>query len=276
MSTPPLPRAGWYEDPRGEADLRWWNGTTWTAHTSARPSGATTVPAPTPSAAPSPAPPATGAPAAAGPETAKPVAIPAAGPGTQPSIGIGGVTHTLAAWWPRAVAYVIDALIKLAFTLPFLVVAVLIAINVDWQAIDLEKLQDGQTVDGRIPGLTAADTARLGGAFLVLIAGSLLVELTYQPMTMARRGENNGRTWGMQAMGIRVVRDNGQPMTYGPALVREFLVMGVLFGIIGAIGNAIAVVAGSVIVLVFYLWPLWDTQNRAAQDFICSTHVVCD
>lgn len=172
--------------------------------------------------------------------------------------------------------YVIDALIKLAFTLPFLAVAAFIAVGIDWQSIDFQKLQDGQTVDGRIPGLSANDTARLGGAFLVLILGSLLVELTYQPLTMARRGDNNGRTWGMQAMGIRVVRDNGQPMTYGPALVREFLVMGVLFGLIGAIGNAVTVVGGTVVVLVFYLWPIWDQQNRAMQDFICSTHVVGD
>lgn len=273
MSTPPLPRAGWYEDPRGEADLRWWDGTAWTAHTSARPS----APAPAPQAGPQAEPaPASPPPVSAGDATARPVVVPASGPGAQPSIEIAGVTHPLAPWWPRAVGYVIDALIKFAFTLPFLAAAVLIAIGVDWQAIDLDRLQAGETVDGRIPGLTAADTARLGGAFLVLIAGSLLVELTYQPMTMARRGANNGRTWGMQAMGIRVVRDNGQPMTYGPALVREFLVMGVLFGVIGAIGNAIAVVAGSVIVLVFYLWPLWDAQNRAAQDFICSTHVVSD
>ena len=276
MSTPGLPRAGWYEDPRGEADLRWWDGTAWTAHTSARPSAPTPAPQAGPQAEPAPASPPAVPAGGAGDGTARPVVIPASGPGAQPSIEIAGVTHTLAAWWPRAVGYVIDALVKFAFTLPFLAAAVLIAIGVDWQAIDLDKLQAGETVDGRIPGLSAADTARLGGAFLVLIAGSLLVELTYQPMTMARRGRNNGRTWGMQAMGIRVVRDNGQPMTYGPALVREFLVMGVLFGVIGAIGNAIAVVAGSVIVLVFYLWPLWDAQNRAAQDFICSTHVVSD
>jgi hypothetical protein len=25
-----------------------------------------------------------------------------------------------------------------------------------------------------------------------------------------------------------------------------------------------------------YLWPLWDKQNRALQDFICSTHVLRD
>lgn len=32
MATPPLPPAGWYADPHGIADQRWWDGQTWTAH----------------------------------------------------------------------------------------------------------------------------------------------------------------------------------------------------------------------------------------------------
>ena len=269
-----LPQPGWYEDPRREADLRWWDGTAWTAHTAARP----TIPAPPPApAAPPPAPPPAPAPPAGpgGEQTAPRVAPPSA-PGGQPTIEIGGTSRTLAGWWPRAVAYVIDSLVRFAFLIPAIVIAVVIGAGIDWQAIDLQSIQDGQTVDGRIPGLSAADTAKLGAAIIVVLAWWLVVEFTYQPMTMARRGANNGRTWGMQAMGIRVVRDNGQAMTYGPALVREFLVMGLLYGLISTVGNAVTVVGGTVIVLVFYLWPLWDAQNRAAQDFICSTHVVDD
>ncbi|MCD4557483.1 DUF2510 domain-containing protein [Schaalia sp. lx-100] len=30
-----LPREGWYPDPSGDYDLRWWNGTTWTSDTRA-------------------------------------------------------------------------------------------------------------------------------------------------------------------------------------------------------------------------------------------------
>ncbi|MFM8561390.1 MAG: RDD family protein [Solirubrobacterales bacterium] len=281
-----LPQPGWFEDPRREADLRWWDGTAWTAHTAARP----TIPAPpsAPVAPPPAATPPTG-PGPAGSSAAPPPAtatgdaaetparvVPPSAPGGQPTIEIAGTSHTLAGWWPRAVAYVIDSLIRFAFLIPAIVIAVVIGAGIDWQAIDLQSIQDGQTVDGRIPGLSAADTAKLGAAIIVVLAWWLVVELTYQPMTMARRGANNGRTWGMQAMGIRVVRNNGQAMTYGPALVREFLVMGLLYGLISTVGNAVTVVGGTVIVLVFYLWPLWDAQNRAAQDFICSTHVVDD
>ena len=286
-----LPQPGWYEDPRHEDDLRWWDGSSWTAHTTTRPR----LPAP-PARPPSPP---TGSGAAGTPfppsggvgpgsGTQRPVdgnpgapkerprVGPPSSPGGQPTIEIAGTSHVLASWWPRAGAYVIDSLIKLAFLVPAIVVAVVLAAGIDWQAIDLERIQDGQTADGRVPGLSAADTAKLGGAILVAFAGWLLVELTYQPMTMARKGANNGRTWGMQALGIRVVRDNGDAMTYLPAMVREFLVMGVLYSLVSTFGNAVTVIGGTLIVLVFYLWPLWDPQNRAAQDFICSTHVVAE
>lgn len=131
-------------------------------------------------------------------------------------------------------------------------------------------------VDGQIKGLTTNEEVSIGLALLVVIAGNLLVGFTYQPLTMARKGEQNGRTWGMQALGIRVVRESGVAMTYGPALVRQFLVMSVLYGVISGIGNAFTVIGGTIAIALAYLWPLWDKENRALQDFICSTHVVRD
>jgi Protein of unknown function (DUF2510) len=41
----PTTPAGWYPDPAGSENLRWWDGTTWTAHLAPRP---TPAPAPTP------------------------------------------------------------------------------------------------------------------------------------------------------------------------------------------------------------------------------------
>ena len=32
---------------------------------------------------------------------------------------------------------------------------------------------------------------------------------------MVRKGEHNGQTWGKQVVGIRVIRDNGQPFDFG-------------------------------------------------------------
>jgi hypothetical protein len=68
MSNPP---PNWYPDPRGEAELRYWDGSQWTEHThSGQPAAAPAAPppaaAPPPQAAPPSGPPAAGTPTAAG------------------------------------------------------------------------------------------------------------------------------------------------------------------------------------------------------------------
>ena len=52
---------------------------------------------------------------------------------------------------------------------------------------------------------------------------------------MAREGAHNGQTWGKQIVGIRVVRDNGEPMDFGWSALREIVVKGLLFGVASSI-----------------------------------------
>src|SRR5207302_2337970 len=52
---------------------------------------------------------------------------------------------------------------------------------------------------------------------------------------MARPGERNGQTVGKQAVGIRVVRDSDQPVSFAYGLVRELAVREVLFAIASGI-----------------------------------------
>jgi uncharacterized RDD family membrane protein YckC len=92
-----------------------------------------------------------------------------------------------------------------------------------------------------------------------LVFGYVLI---VSPILMGRDGPNNGQTWGKQIVGIRVVRDDGQPFSYGTALLRDFVIKGLLFG-------AIAIVS-----LVDSLWPLWDEQNQALHDKLVNTHVL--
>ncbi len=265
MAEDEAPVPGWYADPRGEASLRWWNGRAWTEQTAASPGGGAFAPpvAPVDRASSAPAQAAPPPPVVVAPHSAPPLV--AAGP---PTVVIAGQTRPLSGWWARAGAYIIDALITFAFTLPFIIAAVVIVAGVDFSSIKI--------VDNQIEGISTEEQASVGGALLLVFFGALLVAFTYQPITMARKGEQNGRTWGMQLLGIRVVRENGGAMTYGPALVRQFLVMGVLYGVISGIGNAVTVIGGTIAIALAYLWPLWDKQNRALQDFICSTHVVRD
>jgi uncharacterized RDD family membrane protein YckC len=84
---------------------------------------------------------------------------------------------------------------------------------------------------------------------------------------MARTDHRNGQTWGKQALGIRVIRDGGESMSFGWAALREIAVKGLGVGI-----------ASSIIPIIpwflNFFWPLWDDQNRALHDMIVSTHVV--
>jgi uncharacterized RDD family membrane protein YckC len=97
----------------------------------------------------------------------------------------------------------------------------------------------------------------------------LLSTAVYGPLLM-RRKERNGQTLGKQVMRIRVVRDNGRPFGYVPALVRE---VGAKVVIDALVSLALPVLSG-VFSVVDGLWPLRDRERRALHDMICSTHVV--
>jgi uncharacterized RDD family membrane protein YckC len=146
----------------------------------------------------------------------------------------------LAGWWSRVGAAVVDALILTA------VVAVLVALVV------LVAL--GSDVAGVIVGVIA---------FFGYIAAALL----YAPLLMARAGPKNGQTWGRQVVGIRVVRDTGEPVGFGFAVLRELVVKTLLFGVVGGF-------FASIPTIIDYLWPLWDDENRALHDMIVETHVL--
>ena len=62
------------------------------------------------------------------------------------------------------------------------------------------------------------------------------------------------RPSGKQIVGIRVIRDNGQPFDIGHGILREFVVKGLLFGWVGSFFLYIPT-------LLDYLWPLWDDQR---------------
>jgi len=146
----------------------------------------------------------------------------------------------LAAWGTRLGAYLIDGLILLVPAIVLTIIVVAIAAGSD----------TGALVTGIVGFL----------AYLVAL-------LLYAPILMAREGAGNGQTWGKQALGIRVVRDNGEAMGFGWAALREI-----------AVKNLAVTIASSIIPIIpwflNFFWPLWDDQNRALHDMICSTHVV--
>jgi uncharacterized RDD family membrane protein YckC len=162
-------------------------------------------------------------------------------PAGQP-YGYAPGTFRLAGWWRRVGATLIDALIIGALAAVFLVPLGIGAASVD----------------------SDAGVGALIGASIVTLLLYLVIAMIYAPVLMAR---TNGQTLGRMATGIRVVRANGQPMTFGFAALREIAVKGLLVGIVGQVTFGLAG-------LIDVLWPLWDEQNRALHDMVVNTRVV--
>ena len=153
----------------------------------------------------------------------------------------------LASWGTRLGAYIIDALVIIV---PTLVVLGILGIGF------LANSDDDNT----------GFFALVGGLILTVLV-LVVISFLYAPLLMKREGARNGQTLGKQWLGIRVVRDNGQPFSFGSAAVREVLLKNLAVGI-----------ASSIIPLLpwflNFFWPLWDDQNRALHDMASSTHVV--
>jgi uncharacterized RDD family membrane protein YckC len=107
--------------------------------------------------------------------------------------------------------------------------------------------------------------AVIAGAIFWVLCVSVIAVL-YAPIMMAR---TNGKTLGRMALGIRVVRTSGEPITFGFAMLREVVVKAIGFGFAGSITAGIANLADG-------LWPLWDEENRCLHDFVVHTRVVRD
>jgi uncharacterized RDD family membrane protein YckC len=154
--------------------------------------------------------------------------------------------YTLSGWWRRVGAHLIDGVIicAIAFVL-------LVAITAPFSI-----------------GFFVNDTVGIGAVIVGVVFACLCIfvsALLYAPWMMAR---TNGRTLGRMVTGIRVVRASGAPIGFGFAMLREVVVKWLLFNaILGSLTAGIAL-------LVDYLWPLWDEENRALHDYVVNTRTV--
>ena len=155
--------------------------------------------------------------------------------------------YVLAGWWRRVGAFLLDGIIVSAGA-----IVLLIAITAPFSI-------------GFFAGDDFGVVSLIVGLFFAIICVSI-VALLYAPLLMAR---TNGKTLGRMVCGIRVVRADTQPITFGFAMLREVAVKALLFGIAGAITAGLAQLAD-------YLWPLWDEENRALHDFVVNTRTILD
>jgi uncharacterized RDD family membrane protein YckC len=171
----------------------------------------------------------------------------ALGGATYASPPVASGQYQLAGWWSRVGAFLIDGLI--------ISVGALIVLAIFGAVFSAGFFASEET------GVAALIVGMILGFVAIAI-----VSLLYAPLMMDR---TNGKTLGRMAMGIRVVRANGQPMTFGFAMLREVAVKWLLFGFAGSITFGLANI-------VDYLWPLWDDENRALHDFLVDTRTVRD
>lgn len=152
-----------------------------------------------------------------------------------------------ASWGVRLAAMLIDGVISN-------VLALILAVGT------------GFAVYGSTTGSDAESAAWVTGV-LVYLGVALVWFLLYDPLTMRRQGARNGQTWGKQWLGIRVVREDGQPVTAGTAFVRDVVMQGFVFGFLGGFFF-------SAPTLLDGLWPLWDQRNQSLHDKVANTLVV--
>ena len=152
-------------------------------------------------------------------------------------------TVVYASWGRRALASLADGLVAFGF---------LVVVSIPLGIVSYAWL-DEQTLRAVIDYVSVAFLL----AFLML----------YFPLTMRRQGEHNGQTWGKQLCGIRVMREDGEPVDARLAIQREVLLKYLVFWVLSAFLLFIPTTANS-------LWPVWDDRNQALHDKIARTFVV--
>lgn len=157
----------------------------------------------------------------------------------------------LSGWWRRVGAYLLDGLLIGVIAAIPLVIAYF-ATGVEFAFLENDQFE--------VP----SDQHTAYGIFIVVaLASIVLVPTLYYCITMSR---TNGQTPGKQAVGIRVVREDGQPVGAWFAFLRQILVITLLFGVLGSLLY--------IAQLVDFLWPLWDRKNQALHDKIVKSRVV--
>lgn len=162
-------------------------------------------------------------------------------------------------WLRRVGAAIIDGIIMMVPMLVIVVVGLVAVVG----AADVTSSNGSSDAD---EAATAIGLLLLWGLGVVVVA--IAIPLAYS-LLAARVGERNGQTWGKQLLGIRAVREDGQPFGRGFAILREYVVKHLLFGFVGGMTFYVLNVVDS-------LFPLWDDRQQTLHDKLVSTRVVPD
>lgn len=270
--------AGWYDDPRDPANLRYWDGVMWTDHV---------TPKQSPTLAQShigeayPVPAAQQPPAAPAAPAAPSVSTPSS-TGQSPWQGSGGYTSApqwqqprpmgvvttpdgveTAGWGKRVLARILDIVFALILSLPFTGWFV-------WQyARVVQGWVDQITADAQA-GRRAGSLVPPAEAYAYAVPAALIALVVYAVYEVAFL-TRTGATPGKKIVGISVrLREAAGPPPIG-AVLKRFAVWQLpsLLGLIPIAGSFL-----SLFQVVDALWPLWDPRRQALHDKVAKTNVV--
>lgn len=273
MSTPE--RAGWYDDPEDESQLRYFDGIVWSDHA---------VPKRVPTPAPTPQEPPGGTSGHGGPGTdvfgrvggaapqhprpphGQQQTPPGWGPTAASTESTTADGQPLAGYGARAGAYLIDMLVVGILNLLFAGWALWLWMADYWAFVwDAAQRGDSQAIDGLSP-------EELLGFFewryyFLYLGISLLVLAAYHIGFLAARSATPGK----MALGLSVRRtDHPGRIGAGTAFMRMLLPLGVgVFSAVPLLSYLVGLVS-----VVDLLWPIKDTRQQALHDKIAGTQVV--
>jgi uncharacterized RDD family membrane protein YckC len=149
-------------------------------------------------------------------------------------------------FWIRFVARIIDGIIlQVAGYIIFIPLGLALGLG---SAGFLARLGDRPTEAQALAALPA-----LLGSIAVMILLSLTMHVVYEAYFLSTRGATPGK----MALGLKVIRADGGPVSVGLAIGRYF-----------------AYVLSGMTLFIGYLIAAFDAQKRSLHDHICSTRVV--
>ena len=149
---------------------------------------------------------------------------------------------SLAPWWRRALAYTVDSLLLIG-------------------------LADGTFAV--IEGTSYLGKHHRGNEPLLWLAIILVIATLYYAIVMRT---SDGQTLGKWLLGIRVARTDGEAMSATRATWRQVALLILLPDVATWLSPYMSAIASAAL-LVDYLWPLWDRENRALHDMLAGTRV---
>jgi len=177
------------------------------------------------------------------------------------TFSVGREEYQLAGWGKRFFAYLFD--LVLVGVGSFLFSAAVLSLILIYPAIII-NFGEGLNGDGSVSFIS--DLLQFIMLTAPVILFPALFGLIYWGVAMSRSGEKNGQSLGQQIFGIKVVREDGQAVSFWWAGLRQVVVIWFLF-----LNILLVTILAP---LLNFLWPLWDSKRQALHDKIVKSRVV--